>query len=117
MSRFGIGPRPPARSLCFAGQAAVRGNFARHNASGPQFGNRGGNGLLTAPVASRGLDVAGHCAVAQYCRYPVALRHRERVGSPGVDRRDHAVPVLPPLTNHRIDGLVARCGAWALGRD
>jgi len=47
----------------------------------------------------------------------VALRRCERVGSPGIDRRDHAVPVLPPLANHRIDGLVAGCGARALGRD
>ena len=77
----------------------------------------GANDLVTPQVASFDFDVPGHCAVAQYCRYPVARSHCERVGSPGVDRRDHAVPVLPPLANHRIDGLVARCGARALGRD
>ena len=49
-------------------------------------------------------------------RSPVAFRRRDRVGSPGVDRRDHAVPVLPPLANQRsqlVWSPTAALGHWA----
>jgi hypothetical protein len=75
--------------------------------------------LVSGDCAAAGirLDVAGHRDVEQGCRYPFGCCRDRRVGSPGVDRRDHAVPVLPRRANQPHERFRAGGGAWALGHD
>ena len=69
------------------------------------------------PVESEPTSGSWQLSDAHVRRYPFSCCRDERVGSPGVDRRDHAVPVLPPCANrpHRRSGVGG--GARALGRD
>jgi hypothetical protein len=82
---------------------------------GSSFATHGWSGDCAAAVIR--LDVAGHRDVEQGCRYPFGCCPDRRVGSPGVDRRDHAVPVLPWRANQPHERFRAGGGEWALGHD